>query len=104
VHVCSNCTVVSGDGTLLSFGSNIYGQLGRENQDIGLFPVDLSFRPMSIAAGLGHSWAICQVPSSDVIGGAGGWNQTSQLGRGGPENILLGVEGLEGEIAVSVLQ
>lgn len=99
--------ILCGDGTLLSCGSNIYGQLGRENQDVGLFPVDLSFRSISIAAGLGHSLAICQVPSSDVMGGATGiitwgWNQSSQLGRGGPENIPLGVEGLEGEIPVSV--
>ncbi|XP_050384000.1 ultraviolet-B receptor UVR8-like [Argentina anserina] len=105
--VCSNCRVVSGDGTLLSCGSNVYGHLGREKQDLGLLPVDISFCPMSIAAGLGHSLAICQVPSSDVIGGAAGidtwgWNQTSQLGRGGPENIPLGVEGLEGETPVSV--
>ncbi|XP_062000719.1 ultraviolet-B receptor UVR8 [Rosa rugosa] len=99
--------ILCGDGTLLSCGSNVYGQLGREKQDVGLFPVDISFRPMSIAAGLGHSLAICQVPSSDVIGGAAGvitwgWNQTSQLGRDGPENIPLGVEGLEGETPVSV--
>ncbi|KAL6220580.1 hypothetical protein ACLB2K_008336 [Fragaria x ananassa] len=99
--------ILCGDGTLLSCGSNVYGQLGREKQDVGLLPVDISFRPMSIAAGLGHSLAICQVPSSDVMGGATGiitwgWNQTSQLGRGGPENIPLGVEGLEGETPLSV--
>ncbi|KAL6227151.1 hypothetical protein ACLB2K_001110 [Fragaria x ananassa] len=98
--------VVSGDGTRLSCGSNVY-QLGRDKQDVGLLPVDISFRPMSIAARLGHSLEICQVPSSDVMGGATGiitwgWNQTSQLGRGGPENIPLGVQGLEGETPVSV--
>ncbi|KAL6227157.1 hypothetical protein ACLB2K_001116 [Fragaria x ananassa] len=99
--------ILCGDGTLLSCGSNVYGQLGREKQNVGLLPVDISFRPMSIAAGLGHSLAICQVPSSDIMGGATGiitwgWNQTSQLGRGGPENIPFGVEGLEGETPVSV--
>lgn len=98
---------VSGDGTLLSCGSNVYGQLGREKQDLGLFPVDISFRPTSIASGLGHSLAICQVPSSNVIGGAEGvvtwgWNQSSQLGRGGSENIPLVIEGLEGGIPVTV--
>ncbi|CAN6680353.1 hypothetical protein ACFX13_018745 [Malus domestica] len=99
--------ILCGDGTLLSCGSNVYGQLGREKQDLGLFPVDISFRPTSIASGLGHSLAICQVPSSNVIKGAEdivtwGWNQSSQLGRGGSENIPLVVEGLEGEIPVSV--
>ena len=49
-------------------GSNVHSQYGREKQDFGLLPVDLSFLPMSIAAGFGHSSAICQVPSSDVIG------------------------------------
>ncbi|TQD90808.1 hypothetical protein C1H46_023648 [Malus baccata] len=86
--------LVSGDGTLLSCGSNVYGQLGREKQDLGLFTVDISFHPMSLASGLGHSLAICQV--------TWGWNQSSQLGRGGSENIPLVVEGLEGEIPVSV--
>ncbi|KAM2194685.1 hypothetical protein ACFX1R_028777 [Malus domestica] len=86
--------ILCGDGTLLSCGSNVYGQLGREKQDLGLFTVDISFHPMSMASGLGHSLAICQV--------TWGWNQSSQLGRGGSENIPLVVEGLEGEIPVSV--
>ncbi|KAL6222395.1 hypothetical protein ACLB2K_005787 [Fragaria x ananassa] len=76
-----------------------------------------SIKVVDIACGLGHSLILCgdgtllscgsNVPSSDVMGGATGiitwgWNQTSQLGRGGPENIPLGVEGLEGETPVSV--
>lgn len=99
--------VLCGNGTLLSSGSNIYGQLGRVKQELGMFPVDISFVPASIASGLGHSLAICRVASSDNIGGAAsvvswGWNQSSQLGRSGPENVPLVVEGLDEEIPISV--
>ncbi|KAK4846975.1 hypothetical protein QYF36_023865 [Acer negundo] len=100
--------VLCGNGVLLSCGSNVYGQLGREKQDMGMFPVDIiNVRPISIGSGLGHSLAICQVPSSDATEGATslvswGWNQSSQLGRAGPENAPLLVEGLEGESPVSV--
>ncbi|GAV68412.1 RCC1 domain-containing protein/RCC1_2 domain-containing protein [Cephalotus follicularis] len=99
--------VLCGNGTLLSCGSNVYGQLGRAKQDVGMFPVDITFRPMSIASGLGHSLAISQVPSPDVESDATsviswGWNQSSQLGRAGPENLPLVVEGLAGETPVAV--
>lgn len=72
-----------------------------------MLPVDISFYPISIASGLGHSLAICRDPSSDVTGDATsivtwGWNQSSQLGRVGPADIPLMVEGLEEEIPVSV--
>ncbi|XP_050206404.1 uncharacterized protein LOC126656012 [Mercurialis annua] len=95
------------DGTLLSCGSNIYGQLGRANQEIGLFPVDVKFHPFSIASGLGHSFAVCKTALSDSEGEATcivswGWNQRSQLGRVGPENIPSEVEGLDEEDPVSV--
>ena len=97
----------SGDGTLLSSGSNIYGQLGRANHDIGLFPVDISFPASAIASGLGHSLAICRVKSSEGEGDATsivswGWNQSSQLGRPEPENVPMEVEGLAGETAILV--
>lgn len=97
----------SGNGTLLSCGSNIYGQLGRSKKDLGMLPVDISFCPISIASGLGHSLAVCRGPSSVVTGDAKsvitwGWNQSSQLGRVGPADIPLMVEGLEEEIPVSV--
>lgn len=92
---------------LLSSGSNIYGQLGRARQDLGLLPVDISVNPISIASGLGHSMAICQVPSVEgeedgphIL--SWGWNQSSQLGRAGPENVPMVVEGLEEETPVSV--
>ncbi|GLU03904.1 hypothetical protein SLE2022_210750 [Rubroshorea leprosula] len=98
--------VLCGDGTLLSCGSNVYGQLGRVRQDLGMSPVDISFHPISIASGLGHSLAICQVSSSDDGGGKGivtwGWNWSSQLGRAGPENLPLVVAGLAGETPISV--
>lgn len=84
---------------MLSGGSNIYGQLGREHQGVGLFPVDISFRSLSVASGLGHSLAICELPTA---GGnifrkalfSWGWNGSSQLGRQGPESKPLVVEGL----------
>lgn len=103
---CFTC-LVSGNGTLLSCGSNIYGQLGRSKQDLGMFPVDISSYPVFVASGLGHSLAICRGASSDVTGDAmsiftWGWNQSSQLGRVGPAGIPLMVEGLEEETPVSV--
>lgn len=96
-----------GDGTLLSGGSNVYGQLGRSTQDLEFLPVDISVHPVSISSGLGHSLAICQIPSAE--GGEGisgvfswGWGQNCQLGREGPGNIPLLVDGLLGEKPVSV--
>ncbi|POO02495.1 Regulator of chromosome condensation [Trema orientale] len=99
--------ILCGNGTLLSCGSNAYGQLGRLKQDLGMFPVDTSFHPTSIASGLGHSLAICQTAPSDEAEGttsivSWGWNQSSQLGRAGPANIAMKVEALEGEIPISV--
>ncbi|CAK9151815.1 unnamed protein product [Ilex paraguariensis] len=99
--------VLCRDGTLLSGGSNVYGQLGRKLHNLGLVPVDTSFCPTSVASGLGHSLAICQIPSSEVRGDrpsivSWGWNLNSQLGREGPEDQPLVVEGLTGEIPISV--
>lgn len=69
--------------------------------------VDLSLRPISIASGLGHSLAICNEFSSgptrdEPIIVTWGWNQSSQLGREGPESSPLIVETLSGETPVSV--
>ncbi|XP_022846121.1 ultraviolet-B receptor UVR8-like isoform X1 [Olea europaea var. sylvestris] len=98
--------VLDSDGTLLSGGSNAYGQLGRVNQDLGLLPVDMSFIPVNIASGLGHSLAICNDTSSDSVDGlrvvTWGWNQSYQLGRKGPQSVPLVVEGLSGETPVSL--
>ncbi|KAL4645136.1 hypothetical protein ACB092_02G214400 [Castanea dentata] len=95
--------VLCGNGTLLSCGSNVYGQLGRVKQDLGMLPVDISSVPLSIASGLGHSLAICRVVSGDETSIVSwGWNQSSQLGRTGPSNVPLVVEGLAEEIPVSV--
>nr|GLL22781.1 RCC1 and BTB domain-containing protein 2 [Ipomoea trifida] len=91
--------VVCSDGTLFSGGSNAYGQLGRTNQDLGMHPVDIGLHTLNIASGLGHSLAVCKVPSSEgpkVF--SWGWNQSCQLGRRGPSNIPQQVEGLDGEI------
>ncbi|XP_009617699.1 ultraviolet-B receptor UVR8 [Nicotiana tomentosiformis] len=95
------------DGALFSGGSNIYGQLGRLNKDLGMQPVDIQFRPLSIASGLGHSLAVCHGASSEAIEDATsvvswGWNRSSQLGREGPEDIPKVVEGLAGETPISV--
>ncbi|KAJ4849624.1 hypothetical protein Tsubulata_036761 [Turnera subulata] len=96
--------VLCRDGTLLSAGSNVYGQLGRVNRDLGLFPVDIRFCPLSVASGLGHSLAICRISSDgdvrEIV--SWGWNQLSQLGRSGPANTPLEVEGLLGETPISV--
>lgn len=99
--------VLCRDGTLLSCGSNVYGQLGRVRQDLGLLPVDSSFHVKSVAAGLGHSLALYQDTSNKDVSDATsviswGWNQTSQLGREGQNSIPLIIEGLAGEIPISV--
>ncbi|KAL9160442.1 hypothetical protein ABFS82_08G200400 [Erythranthe guttata] len=96
--------VLCSDGTLLSGGSNVYGQLGRAKQDLGLHAVDTShLSPISIASGLGHSFAICKnIPLDGLSVVTWGWNQNSQLGREGPENIPLVVECLDGEMPISV--
>ncbi|KZV54987.1 hypothetical protein F511_35696 [Dorcoceras hygrometricum] len=99
--------ILCSNGTLLSGGSNAYGQLGREKSDLGLHPVDIQLRPISIASGLGHSLAICehlpleatkQEPS--VV--TWGWNQNSQLGREGQENVPMVVRSLDGEKPIFV--
>ncbi|GAB4858987.1 hypothetical protein Ancab_010459 [Ancistrocladus abbreviatus] len=92
--------VLCRDGTLLSGGSNVYGQLGRARRDLGLLPVDMPFHPVLVAAGLRHSMAICKGSPSDVEKNARkvitwGWNHNSQLGRAGPENLPYVVEGVE---------
>lgn len=71
---------------------------------MGLLPVDISFHPISIASGLGHSLAICKNPSAEDATSivSWGWNQSSQLGRDGPENLPAVVEGLAGETPLSV--
>lgn len=96
------------DNIMLSGGSNIYGQLGRENQGLGFFPVDISFRPLSVACGLGHSLAICEMPApgdgNDIRKAlfSWGWNGSSQLGRPGLTSKPLVVEGFAEEIPVAV--
>lgn len=92
--------LISDDGTLLSSGSNIYGQLGRSTQDLGMSPVDITESPISLAAGLGHSLAICNRGETRIV--SWGWNRSRQLGRGKPENLLREVEGLYGESPASV--
>ncbi|PIA44939.1 hypothetical protein AQUCO_01700488v1 [Aquilegia coerulea] len=95
--------VLSRSGTLLSGGSNTYGQLGRSKEELGMSPVQMKYQPKSISSGLGHSLAVCQIPSSQGNGIlTWGWNSNSQLGRAGPENIPMMVQGLEGEEPVSV--
>lgn len=99
--------ILCSDGTLLSSGSNIYGQLGRSTLELGLLPVDINFHPISVASGLGHSLAICKNPSEDKSDDATnivcwGWNASSQLGREGPENLPEIVEALAEETPVSV--
>ncbi|EOA13345.1 hypothetical protein CARUB_v10026379mg [Capsella rubella] len=92
--------ILCDDGTLLSSGSNIYGQLGRSKQDLGMTPVDITESPISIAAGLGHSLAICNRGETKIL--SWGWNRSRQLGRGKPENLPREVEGFDGETPSSI--
>ncbi|ESQ48976.1 hypothetical protein EUTSA_v10020741mg [Eutrema salsugineum] len=98
--------VLCHDGTLLSSGSNIYGQLGRQSkQELGMSPVGITGSPISVAAGLGHSLAICNIQSDSNtrrIVSSWGWNRSQQLGRGKPENVPREVEGLDGETPASL--
>ncbi|CAN1781384.1 Ultraviolet-B receptor UVR8 [Linum perenne] len=93
--------VLCSDGKLLTSGSNVYGQLGRQNQGMGFFPADITANTSHIAAGLGHSLAICNAASSASIL-SWGWNGSSQLGRTGNENRPSEVEGMSEERAISV--
>ncbi|KAI3969584.1 hypothetical protein MKX01_020145 [Papaver californicum] len=101
------------NGVLLSGGNNTYGQLGRgKEESLGLSPVDMSFQPLTISSGLGHSLAVCQQISSsqEVMGGdvsgtgiaSWGWNGNFQLGRSGPKNVPKLVKGLEEETPLLV--
>lgn len=68
-----------------------------------MHPVDIGFRTLSVASGLGHSLAVCEVASSSTPKVfSWGWNQSCQLGRQGPGHIPQQVEGLDGEIPKSV--
>uniref|UniRef100_A0A7N0TXS6 RCC1-like domain-containing protein n=1 Tax=Kalanchoe fedtschenkoi TaxID=63787 RepID=A0A7N0TXS6_KALFE len=92
------------DNTLLSGGSNAYGQLGRESDKTAMSPVKLSHIPLSISSGLGHSFCICQEsesPDTTYIV-SWGWNQNHQLGRSKPHKIPKAVQGLEDETPISV--
>lgn len=100
--------VICRDGALCSGGSNIYGQLGRQNQDLGLFPVDIEFSPFLAASGLGHSMAICKISASEdpnksrnvVL--SWGWDQSYQLGRVGLKDKPSMVEGLAEEAPTAI--
>lgn len=99
--------VLCGDGTLLSSGSNVYGQLGRADQGLGMHPVDTKFHPLSIASGMGHSFAVCKNHTSDItedspVVVSWGWNHNSQLGRNGPANVPLVVETVSSETPITV--
>lgn len=71
-----------------------------------MYPVDIRFHPLSLASGMGHSLAICHVQSSDATAEnpvlvSWVWNCNSQLGRDGPENVPLVVEGLADETPIA---
>lgn len=71
-----------------------------------MLPVNIGSDPVSIAAGLGHSLAICQLESVEAGGTrtifSWGWNHSSQLGRTGPHNLPAMVEALAGETPILV--
>ncbi|PAN04547.1 hypothetical protein PAHAL_1G074200 [Panicum hallii] len=98
--------ILFSDGVLLSGGDNTYGQLGRKAGLSKLLPVDVSYRPFSVSASVGHSLALCHTSTEgidDVETGvlSWGWNCSSQLGRSGQEDIPAPVNCLSGERPVS---
>ncbi|PUZ74528.1 hypothetical protein GQ55_1G072200 [Panicum hallii var. hallii] len=98
--------ILFSDGVLLSGGDNTYGQLGRKAGLSKLLPVDVSYRPFSVSASVGHSLALCHTSAEgtdDVETGvlSWGWNCSSQLGRSGQEDIPAPVNCLSGERPVS---
>ncbi|PKA62412.1 Ultraviolet-B receptor UVR8 [Apostasia shenzhenica] len=95
------------DDILLSCGDNTYGQLGRKTEASKMLPVPIDFHPLYVSAGLGHTLVLYQTPAvRDTDWNTGilswGWNQSSQLGRQGQEDIPAPVEGVEGERIISV--
>ena len=94
------------DGVLLSGGDNTYGQLGRKAGLSKLLLVDVSYKPFSVSASVGHSLALCHTSTEgtdDVETGvlSWGWNCSSQLGRSSQEDIPALVNCLNGERPVS---
>lgn len=94
------------DGLLLSGGDNTYGQLGRKAGLPKLLPVDMSHKPFSISASVGHSLALCHTSTEGPDGVetgvlSWGWNCSSQLGRPGQEDIPALVNCLSRERPVS---
>jgi alpha-tubulin suppressor-like RCC1 family protein len=95
------------NGVLLSGGDNTYGQLGRKPELPKLLPVDMIYRSFSVSASVGHSLALCHISTEGTDGVetgviSWGWNNSSQLGRPGPEDIPSVVDCLRGEKPVSV--
>ncbi|WVZ77466.1 hypothetical protein U9M48_025328 [Paspalum notatum var. saurae] len=93
--------ILCSDGVLLSGGDNTYGQLGRKPGLSKLLPVDMSYRPFSVSASVGHSLALCHTSTEGVDTVetgmlSWGWNCSSQLGRPGQEDIPALVDCLSG--------
>ncbi|KAF0935358.1 hypothetical protein E2562_032049 [Oryza meyeriana var. granulata] len=98
--------ILCSDGVVLSGGDNTYGQLGRKSTWSKFLPVDISHRPFSVSASVGHSLATCNLSTEGTnhaeIGVLSwGWNCSSQLGRPGEEDMPALVDGLNGERPVS---
>ncbi|XP_020276108.1 probable E3 ubiquitin-protein ligase HERC3 isoform X2 [Asparagus officinalis] len=98
---------ISCKNTLLSCGDNTYSQLGRNTEGSKILPVNINSQPLSLSTGLGHCLSICQTRSNSSTEDSTrvfswGWNQSSQLGRRGPEEIPAIIESLEDESIVSV--
>ncbi|CAN6246785.1 unnamed protein product [Urochloa humidicola] len=99
--------ILFSDGVLLSGGDNTYGQLGRKPGLSKLLPVDMSYKPFSVSASVGHSLALCHTSTEGSAGVetgvlSWGWNCSSQLGRPGQEDVPTLVNCLSEEKLVSV--
>lgn len=98
--------ILCSGGILLSGGDNTYGQLGRKPGLSKLLPVDMSYKPFSVSASVGHSLALCHTSTKGVDTVetgilSWGWNCSSQLGRPGQEDIPALVDCLRRERPVS---
>ena len=83
VHAAWNTTYIQTHDSLLSFGNNAHGQLGRDGSELGdMGRVDLpnKYRIVQVAAGSEHVLAILESPAGEAEVWGWGWNEHGNLG------------------------